>query len=174
MTEKGQNELIGKLDKLVSDIGFELVDVRKRGNLPRAHLQIRVDRPNSTPGHGITADDCAVVSRVVEAWLDESNALGERYVLEVSSPGIERPVRWRKHWMRYVGHEVRVRLPDSGKKRVKAEIVGVNEDDTVVLRLKKNGNETTVALSEGLEATLVVDWSTVDGSSEGTDRKESQ
>ncbi|MDJ0766737.1 MAG: ribosome maturation factor RimP [Myxococcota bacterium] len=177
MTEKDLNDLIRKVDDLVSDLGFELVDIRKRGNQQRIHIQIRVDRPDSAPGHGITADDCAVVSRAVEAWLDESKVLGERYVLEVSSPGIERPVRWPKHWRRYIGHDVRVRLPNAGqtgKKRVKATIVAVNDDDSVVLRLKKDGKDTTVAPTEGLEATLVVDWSKVDGSSEGTDRKESQ
>jgi ribosome maturation factor RimP len=81
----------------------------------------------------VTVDDCAAASRALEAWLDEGagGPLGSRYVLEVSSPGIERPVRWHRHWLRFVGREVNVRLPGMG--RVRARIVAVPTAETVVL-----------------------------------------
>ena len=64
--------------------------------------------PDSRPGHGVTADDCARVSRALEAWFEGEGGVGARYLLQVSSPGLERPVRFPEHWRRYVGRAVRV------------------------------------------------------------------
>ncbi len=157
--ETSAEALLTEVRSRAEALGFELVDLRKRGSGNRLSLQVRIDRPESGLGKGVTADDCATVSRALEAWLDESGALGPRYVLEVSSPGIERPVRWAQHWERFQGHEVRVKLPDRG--RVKATIVRLVDDDTVALMLE-NGEEVTVALEQAQDATLVVDWSQLD------------
>ena len=67
-------------------LGFELVDLRRVGTLERPILQVRVDRPDSRPGQGITADDCAGISRSLERFLESRALVGPRYVLEVSSP----------------------------------------------------------------------------------------
>src|SRR5262245_47046192 len=108
----------------LADLGFELVDIRVGGTTPRARLQIRTDWRDAAAGsRGITVDDCATVSRALERWLDDSAVLGERYVLEVSSPGLERPVRRREHWERFVGREVHVRL--RGRGRIRATIIRV-------------------------------------------------
>ncbi len=155
------DDLVPQVRSCTEKLGFELVDVRKRGSGKRVSLQVRIDRRESRPGEGVTADDCALVSRALEAWLDESGVLGPRYVLEVSSPGIERPIRWVQHWRRFQGHEVRVKLSDLGK--VKATIVSVIDDNSVVLRLD-SGEEVTVPLQEARDATLVVDWSEFDRS----------
>ena len=90
--------LITEIRCRVAELGYELVDLRKRGSRGRPLLQLRVDVLDSAPGRGITHADCSVVSRSLEGWLDEVGVLGERYVLEVSSPGIERPIRWPEHW----------------------------------------------------------------------------
>ena len=103
------------------------------GPLERPILQVRVDRPDSRPGHGITADDCAGISRSLERFLESSAMVGPRYVLEVSSPGIERPLRWPEHWRRFVGRRARVRAPALGGRR-EVEIVAVPDDEHVTLR----------------------------------------
>jgi ribosome maturation factor RimP len=110
---------------------------------------------DAAPGRKVTIDDCATVSRHLEAWLDASGALGERYVLEVSSPGMERPVRRLAHWARFVGRDVRVRLPERG--RVTARIVAVDGGSgTVTLGLA--AEEVTVPVADARDATLAVDW----------------
>lgn len=153
--------LTAEIRRRVAALGFELVDIRQRGTRKRTVLQVRIDRADSAPGHGITVDECARVSRSLESWLDETQLLGLRYVLEVSSPGVERPVRWREHWERFVGSNVRVRIPGTG--RVRATIVRVVEDaDLVVLRPEGGGEDVTVPLDEARDATLVVDWSDLD------------
>ncbi len=144
----------------VLGLGFELVDLRKRGSGRRVSLQVRIDRPDSAPGRGVTAGDCAVVSRALQRWLDSASTLGPRYILEVSSPGIERPIRWREHWERFAGREVRVRLP--GRGRIRATIVRLADAQSVVLRPADAGGEITVPLDQAEDATLVVNWSEVD------------
>jgi ribosome maturation factor RimP len=149
-------ELTAQIRARVAALGYELVDLRQTGTAQRVRLQLRLDRPDAAPGRGITIDQCAEVSRALEAWLDGTGLLGPRYVLEVSSPGIERPVRWPEHWARYVGRRVRVRLPEHG--RTQATIVAVDQaGERVTLRLAE-GQEDTWPLDRVRDAALVVEW----------------
>jgi ribosome maturation factor RimP len=158
--------LTAEIRTRVAAIGFELVDLRRRGTARRVVLQVRVDRADAEPGHGITVDECAAVSRALEAWIDEEGLLGSKYVLEVSSPGIERPIRWREHWERFTGRDVHVRV--AGRARLRATIVGLVEgSDAVILRPADGSEEMTVEIGEVRDATLAVDWSRIEGSREG-------
>ena len=138
----------------LAGLGFELADLRRTGTLERPILQVRVDRPDSRPGHGVTADDCAGLSRSLERFLESSAMVGPRYVLEVSSPGIERPLRWPEHWRRFIGRRARVRSRALGGRR-EVEIVGVPDEEHVTLRTADAG-DVTLALEDIHEATLVV------------------
>lgn len=152
-------DLTADIRTRVAALGYEVVDVRRRGT-SRPVLQVRLDRSDAAPGRGITVDECARVSRALEAWLDDTGVLGERYALEVSSPGLARPVRWREHWERFAGRDVHVRLP--GRGRVTATIVRVEPGaDQVVLRPAGEAGELAVPLDEVRDATLVVDWDAV-------------
>jgi ribosome maturation factor RimP len=149
-------ELIAQIRERVGALGYEVVDVR-RGGTRRTRLQVRIDRPGSTPGHGITIGDCANVSRALEAWLDQTGLIGQDYVLEVSSPGMERPVRWPEHWERFAGHEVLVRLP--GRGRIRATIVEVDRGaETLVLKPAGEDHAVRVPMAQARDATLVADW----------------
>jgi len=149
--------LTAEIRARVAALGFELVDLRVGGAGARARLQVRVDRPDAVAGHGITIDECATVSRALEAWLDASESLGRRYVLEVSSPGIERPVRWPEHWERFTGRDVHVRIPGHG--RVRATIDGLGPArDVVTLRLRGTDEVVTLLLADARDARLAVDW----------------
>src|SRR5258708_16491184 len=110
-------------------LGCDLADLRIGGTPNRPLVQVRID----CPPRNVTVEDCSRVSRALEQWLDADGGgpLGNRYVLEVSSPGIERPVRWHRHWVQFVGREVNVRVPGMG--RVNARIVAVPTTETVVL-----------------------------------------
>jgi len=125
----------------LEQLGLDLADLRIGGTPNRPLVQVRIDwlPPASAEDRplprGVTVADCTMASRALEAWLDADGAgggpLGNRYVLEVSSPGLERPLRWHRHWRRFVGHHVRVKLAGVG--RVRARIVDVPTADTVVL-----------------------------------------
>jgi ribosome maturation factor RimP len=147
--------LLAPIRNHVTGLGFELVDLRRTGTLQRPILQVRVDRPDSRPGQGVTADDCAAISRSLERFLESSAMVGPRYVLEVSSPGFERPLRWPEHWRRFVGRRARVRAePLPGRNQV--EIVAVPDDEHVVLR-REDGSQVTLAFDAIREATLVTE-----------------
>ena len=139
----------------VAELGFELVDLRRAGTLQRPILQVRVDRPDSRPGQGVTADDCATISRSLERFLESRAMVGPRYVLEVSSPGLERPLRWPEHWRRFVGREVRVRA-ESLPGRQRYRIVSVPDDEHVILR-PESGVDIPLTLDQIKDATLVVE-----------------
>jgi ribosome maturation factor RimP len=139
----------------ITGLGFELVDLRRTGTPQRPILQVRVDRPDSRPGQGVTADDCAVISRSLERFLESRAMVGPRYVLEVSSPGFERPLRWPEHWRRFIGRHARVRA-ESLPGRHRVEILAVPDEDHVVLR-REDGSEVTLALDLIRDATLVAD-----------------
>ncbi|MFL5516231.1 MAG: ribosome maturation factor RimP [Gemmatimonadales bacterium] len=143
----------------LAGLGYELADLRRTGTLEHPILQVRVDRPDSRPGHGVTAEDCAGISRSLERFLETRALVGPRYVLEVSSPGLERPLRWIEHWRRFLGQRVRVRADALGGRRV-VEIAAVPDDEHVTLR-REDGTESTLALDEIREAHLVVDWAAV-------------
>jgi ribosome maturation factor RimP len=139
----------------IAGLGFELVDLRQSGTLQRPILQVRVDRPDSRPGQGITADDCAGISRSLERFLESRAMVGPRYVLEVSSPGLERPLRWPEHWRRFIGRQARVRA-DALRGRQRVEILAVPDDDRVILR-REDGSEISLPLEQIREATLIPD-----------------
>ena len=136
-------------------LGFDLADLRIGGTSNRPLVQVRIDWLPQDPPRRVTVDDCAVASRALEAWLDEGGPLGGRYVLEVSSPGMERPLRWHRHWVRFVGRDVTARVAGLG--RVRARIVAVPGADTVTLA--PEGQEPRdVPLADIREARLAVEW----------------
>jgi ribosome maturation factor RimP len=129
-------------------LGFDLADLRIGGTPNRPLVQVRID----CPPRNVTVEDCSRVSRALEQWLDAGGPLGNRYVLEVSSPGIERPVRWHRHWVQFVGRDVTVKLAGLG--RVRARIVAVPDQETVVLA-PENGVERAYRVEEIRDARLV-------------------
>jgi ribosome maturation factor RimP len=139
-------------------LGLDLADLRIGGTPGRPLVQVRIDWPAQDPPRRVTVDDCALASRTLETWLDAEHTLGDRYVLEVSSPGMERPLRWHRHWVRFVGQEVHARLQGLG--RVRARIVSVPDDQTVVLEVVEPGPQPPrpVALADIRDARLAVDW----------------
>ena len=90
--------------------GFELVDFRRSGTAGRPVLTVRADRPESQPGAGITTAECASLSRAIERLVEDGGHVGAQYVLEVSSPGIERPLGFVAQWRRAVGQRAKVRV----------------------------------------------------------------
>ena len=157
-------EIENELDRRVADLGYELVDVRWGGSGQRPLLKLRIDRPDSEPRSGVGVDDCATVSRALEPWLDAHEALSRRYVLEVSSPGVERPLvrqrdfdRFRGERVAVVGHDVLL----GRSTRLEGELLGLqgagSESESVGLRLP-GGDEVAVPRSEIRRVNLVFEW----------------
>lgn len=131
-------------------LGFDLADLRIGGTPNRPLVQVRID----CPPRRVTVENCTHVSRALEEWLDAGGPLGSRYVLEVSSPGIERPVRWPRHWAQFVGRDVNVKLAGVG--RVRARIVAVPNEETVILQ-QEDGDQREYRLADVKDARLASD-----------------
>jgi ribosome maturation factor RimP len=151
--------LVAPIRDHLAELGFELADLQRTGTRERPVLKVRIDRPDSRPGQGVTTADCTVASRSLERMLEAQGAVGPRYVLEVSSPGLERPLVWAGAWRRFVGQRAKVRSPEL-EGRPFVDILGVPDDRHVSVRLP-DGSERTLALADIKEATLAVDWGAI-------------
>jgi ribosome maturation factor RimP len=158
-------EIHRELESRVADLGFDLVDVEWAGSARRPIVRLRVDRPNAVPGEtGITVDECARVSRGLEEWLDEHPAMPERYVIEVSSPGVDRPLVREGDFERFAGERVAVKgkEPLAGReRRLEGELLGFTRqeggDGWVRLRLD-DGEEVEIPRGEISRAHIVYSW----------------
>jgi ribosome maturation factor RimP len=152
-----QEALEREIETRVEGLGYELVELEQVGSKARPILRIRIDRPNSDAG--VTLDDCSRVSRELESYLDETPELGERYVLEVSSPGVERPLVKPRDYQRFAGKEVAIKtseaIGDLGK-RVEGVLRGIDERDVVELEVQGR----TIEIERGniKKAHLVFRW----------------
>lgn len=157
-------EIDRELESLVEFEGFELVEVRWAGSKNRPILRIRIDSPDADAGKGVTVGQCATVSRLLEAWLDINQGVPERYVLEVSSPGVDRPLLRDRDFRRFQGQQVAVKGHDvlAGRaRRLEGELLGLDEEEgeakAVRLRLP-DGDEVSIPRSEIAGANLVFTW----------------
>ncbi|MBM3491239.1 MAG: ribosome maturation factor RimP [Alphaproteobacteria bacterium] len=121
------------IEPSLAAMGYRLVQVRLMGGQHRPTLQVMAER---AADGSMGVQDCADVSRAVSAILDVEDPLPSAYVLEVSSPGIDRPLLRLEDFARFAGHEARIetRQPIEGRKRFRGQILGVDEG-AVRLRL---------------------------------------
>lgn len=153
-----RDELERQVAARLKERGLELVDLRLGGANRRPHLSVRIDWAEDVPGRTLTVDDCAIVSRALEAWLDEAGVGGGRYILEVSSPGLDRPLRRVKEWRRFMGRAVDVLVPQfGGRFRVTATEVFDEPEPAVELQFPK-GERRVIKLADIKEARLGFDW----------------
>lgn len=156
--------LAAQVEQRVAEMGFEFVELEQAGSKARPILRLSIDLPDSKPGEpAVSLDDCTRVSRALEPWLDEREGLSDRYVLEVSSPGVERPLLRPRDWERFAGAEVAVKgravLADRAR-RLEGVLVGLRGDpggERVALRLP-NEEEVEIPLADIDRGNLVYRW----------------
>lgn len=127
--------LINRIEALIipsmESMGFGLVQVKMMDGDKRKTLQILAE---GLEGRGITIDDCAKISRTLSALLDVEDVIHGEFNLEVSSPGIDRPLFTKGDFERYTGFEAKIEtaLPIEGRRRFKGPILGVEGFDVRV------------------------------------------
>jgi len=145
----------------IRPLGLEVFEVRMGGSKGRPLLDVRVERED---GGTVTVDDCAAASRAIEARLDALDFGGRRYVLEVSSPGLERPLRNAGDWRKFVGRSAVVtsNAPGdaAGRRTDEVEIAGIEGDPghEVVIVRNERGVERRFPLSAVEKARLAFHW----------------
>ncbi|MBF9045566.1 ribosome maturation factor RimP [Rhodobacterales bacterium LSUCC0031] len=130
------------LTPVIVDMGFEVVRIRLMGGMTKT-LQIMVQRPDG----GIEVDECGRISTAVSAVLDVEDPLEDAYALEVSSPGIDRPLTRLKDFEQWEGYEARIETTEmiDGRRRFRGVLAGI-EGDEVLLNIEEGGESITVGL----------------------------
>lgn len=133
----------------VEDLGYELVGIEYIRAGKHSTLRVYIDQEQ-----GILVDDCAAVSRQVSAIMDVEDPITNEYTLEVSSPGMNRPLFKAEHYQTFAGDEVKIqlRMPIQNRRRWKGVIVSA-EDGIICLNV--DGREERFALSNIQKANIV-------------------
>ncbi len=158
MTLTGQMDLASRIEAIIAPaveaMGFELVRIRYGGGT-RPVLQIMAERENGE----MSVEDCARLSRTISALLDVEDPISDEYVLEVSSPGIDRPLTRPKDFARYAGHlaKLEVMPPLQGQRRFRGQLAGLTGPAQNVLRLiPETGDAVEIPLEQITRAQLVL------------------
>ncbi len=128
------NTLVEKVETIVRTqveaLGFELVQVRLMDGNKSRLLQIMAERPDGT----ISLDDCADISKQVSAMLDVEDIISDAYRLEVSSPGIDRPLTREGDYTKYTGHlaKIETQLPINGRRRFSGKLNGFHHGEVSI------------------------------------------
>lgn len=124
------------VEKITEPLGFEIVDVEYVKEAGEYYLRVYLDKEG-----GISLDDCEQVSRKLSEQLDKDDPISENYFLEVSSPGLDRPLKKEKDFIRYQGRDVEIKLYKAvdGVKQFEGELVGLTEDKNIKIII--DGNE---------------------------------
>ncbi len=132
----------------LDELGFELVDVDYIQDGGTFTLRFYIDKED-----GINVDHCAEASRMISAILEQNDFVGGKYMLEVSSPGIERPVRKIADFERFIGEVIKIKTvtPIEGRKRYKGTIIGIKDG---LIEIDVDGTNYTIHIENIKKAKL--------------------
>ena len=150
MIEKTVASLV---EPLIEKMGYDVVRIQISWSEKRCTLQIMAERKDQK---SMTVDDCAAISRMLSPVLDEKDPIASEYTLEVSSPGIDRPLVRKEDFERFKGFNAKIELnaPVDGRKRFKGRLLGVENADIL---LDFEGKKVNLPFSEIAKAKLVLD-----------------
>ncbi len=129
MKKNIQQTVTELVSPVVENLNYELVDVEYVKEGANWYLRVYIDKPG-----GISIDDCQAVSEQISDLLDKNDPIDQSYYLEVSSPGLDRPLKTEKDFTKYKGElvEVKVFQPIDGKKIFEGELVGLKDNFIVI------------------------------------------
>ena len=149
---QASEKIVAIIEPAVSALGFELVGVEYLPQGQHTLLRIYIDHEN-----GVNVDDCGKVSHQVSAVMDVEDPIRGVYTLEVSSPGLERPLFTLEHYVRFADSlaEIRLHAPLNGRRKFKGRIQGVEGDEVI---LDMDGEEFRLAIDNVDKAHLIYEW----------------
>lgn len=117
------NELFNSFEEILNEHGYALYDLEfiKKSNI----LSVLIER---TDGENINIDDCVKVSEILNQYLDSHEFYDEAYTLDVSSPGIMRPLKTKKHYQQQIGNEIEINLYQKDPKLNTKKVIGILEE----------------------------------------------
>lgn len=147
------HRLLELLDPVAEAAGYEIVRLRLMGGESARRLQIMAE----TPDGEMVVEDCARLSRAISEVMDAADPIAGEYTLEVSSPGVDRPLTRLKDFANYEGHDARVELDRvaEGRKRFRGVLAGV-EGDAVGIDLEGEDSTAMIPFSWIVDAKLIL------------------
>ncbi|MCK5091313.1 MAG: ribosome maturation factor RimP [Gammaproteobacteria bacterium] len=120
------------VEPVVTSMGYDFVGLEVHSQPQGSLLRIYIDKDD-----GITADDCQRVSHQVSGVLEVEEPISGNYTLEISSPGLDRPLFTEEHFKRFAGNDVKIRVgsPVDGRRKFTGRLQGVDEEHHVVVRI---------------------------------------
>ncbi|MEE4294750.1 MAG: ribosome maturation factor RimP [Xanthomonadales bacterium] len=148
-------KLIPLLQPLIEELGYEFVGLEFSSNPKNPALVIYIDRPD-----GIAIEDCEAVSREVAALLDVEDPIPGHYILEVSSPGVDRPLFTAAQFGQFAGETaaVTVYAPVDGRRKFKGKILSAGEGE---VKIEQDGEEVVLEMSNIAKSRLVPDYDAI-------------
>jgi ribosome maturation factor RimP len=148
-------KLIPLLQPLIEELGYEFVGLEFSSNPKNPALVIYIDRPD-----GIAIEDCEAVSREVAALLDVEDPIPGHYILEVSSPGVDRPLFTAAQFGQFAGETAAVTVfaPVDGRRKFKGKILSAGEGE---VKIEQDGEEVVLEMSNIAKSRLVPDYDAI-------------
>ena len=152
LSPRVEDRVVKLAEPIVAQWGLELVDIQYRKEGPHWYLRVFIDKEG-----GVGLEDCQRVSEGLGGILDKSDPIPHNYILEVSSPGLERPLKKKKDFIRFQGHEIKVRTyaPIDGRRNFRGQLQGVM-DEFVVMEVDKKSY--SIPMEKIAKAQLVVEF----------------
>ena len=152
LSPRVEDRVVKLAEPIVAQWGLELVDIQYRKEGPHWYLRVFIDKEG-----GVGLEDCQRVSEGLGGILDRSDPIPHNYILEVSSPGLERPLKKKKDFIRFQGHEIKVRTyaPIDGRRNFRGQLQGVM-DESVVMEVDKKSY--SIPMEKIAKAQLVVEF----------------
>jgi len=139
-------------DPILSNEGMELVEIEYRRESKGWVLRLYIDKEG-----GVTLDECTRISQEVGRSLDVEDFISTPYILEISSPGLPRPLKKEKDFMKYRNHMIKVKTVDpiEHRRQFKGKLLGITENR---IEIEMDGGVFQIPLSNVAKANLEIDW----------------
>jgi ribosome maturation factor RimP len=131
---KEQTHLWELFEPVVNGMGFDLIEIEHFPNPKHGVLRLFIDKPVGSDVEGVVIEDCSAVSRQISALIDVEDPIRGQFNLEVSSPGLDRPLRRLQDFQRFTGSLVKLKtvMPLQGQRNFKGRLLEANEDVVVI------------------------------------------
>ncbi len=131
---RDQTHLWALFEPVVTGMGFDLIEIEHFPNPKHGVLRLFIDKPAGSESSGVVIEDCSAVSRQISALIDVEDPIRGQFNLEVSSPGLDRPLRRLQDFQRFTGSLVKLKtvMPLEGQRNFKGRLLQASEDAVVI------------------------------------------
>ena len=148
-----EKNIYEQIEKVIGDKGFFIIDLVLRGEKKNRVIEVYIDSETN-----VSADDCAVISRDINKMLEEKDLFESGYRLEVSSPGVNRPLKYIRQFPKHINRKFDVSYKDSGMVKKFSGTLKKVEDSHLVF-FKSNREEIKIDFSDIIKAKVIISFS---------------